>query len=517
MEVCALPGYHERDLSALLEMWARMDAVRGQDFCSARAEDPGQSVKFLGKLQLAAAAPQKSENSCKKAIEIQAQAARDTLEWRRCSAQSGRWLPSAASNANDACYDANNASYDGAVSPASHDAHDDRQGLWKGSWLPGTHATVASTLNTTAYDVARRRCFYSGADLGSEHSNDAHSSAACSSGNLRWACCRHENGLAGTEEAQQALVRHEKGRGHSFAYSAVYGARHAEEGRAQQHAGDHLCSEGTGRCERGASGGRECKGTVAFSVENLSTAICGKVARIYFAVSSFGSSTSSCHSTCQIASEKVAEKVRPCIQIDHYRRGYPYACDLRRGSRGHGDQRGGRSQRGGSQQDSRGYVLNCYQPEGPLGVGRSAGATGEAPSQKHRGRDGHHDAFWRARRIMTPEYGRLGLEVPAASLEAAVMHWSHSVVWEKIFTSFWQAQQDASDLALELGVQEGLRVDTFSLPPRNKVVRHTVTFCEDIQLFLGGEDNKEFQPVFLRHEALSHWELKPWKLRPIPL
>lgn len=118
---------------------------------------------------------------------------------------------------------------------------------------------------------------------------------------------------------------------------------------------------------------------------------------------------------------------------------------------------------------------------------------------------------------MTLEYERLGLVTPAASLEAAVMHWSHSVVHEKNFVSFWQAQQDASDLAQELGIPESVRVDTFSLPPRKKATCHTVVFCEEVQIFLGNEENMEFQPVSLQHDALSQWERKPWALRPISL
>lgn len=55
---------------------------------------------------------------------------------------------------------------------------------------------------------------------------------------------------------------------------------------------------------------------------------------------------------------------------------------------------------------------------------------------------------------MTDVYARLGRVNPEDfPLEAAVMHWSHSVVHEKFFTSFWQAQQDASDLAMELEFQ----------------------------------------------------------------
>lgn len=118
---------------------------------------------------------------------------------------------------------------------------------------------------------------------------------------------------------------------------------------------------------------------------------------------------------------------------------------------------------------------------------------------------------------MTLEYERLGLVIPEATLEAAVMHWSHSVVGEKNFVSFWHAQQNASDLALELGVPEGLRIDVFSLPPRKKPHRGTVTFSEEVQLYVDEEDYMEFQPVLLRHEELSQWDSKPWQLRPVPI
>ena len=117
---------------------------------------------------------------------------------------------------------------------------------------------------------------------------------------------------------------------------------------------------------------------------------------------------------------------------------------------------------------------------------------------------------------MTEVYERQGrLNPEDFPLEATVMHWSHSVVREKFFTSFWQAQQDASDLAMELGVPEGLRIDCFSLPPRKKVVLHKVEFCEEVEVFLGDEETKEFPPVLPDHEQLLHWEQKPWKLRPI--
>ena len=118
---------------------------------------------------------------------------------------------------------------------------------------------------------------------------------------------------------------------------------------------------------------------------------------------------------------------------------------------------------------------------------------------------------------MTPEYECLGPAQVTIAPKAAVMHWSHSVVHEKNFTPFWQAQQEASDLALELGFQECVRVDCFSLPPRKKFTRHHVKFCDEIQLFLGDEEGKEFRPVSLPHESLVQWDSKPWTLSPIPI
>ena len=93
--------------------------------------------------------------------------------------------------------------------------------------------------------------------------------------------------------------------------------------------------------------------------------------------------------------------------------------------------------------------------------------------------------------------------------------WTHRAVHESWFISEWQASIDALDEAFALGFADvPLHVPTrccrtVSSAPHRKVC----TFSDDIQLYLGLDDEIFAFSTKIKHEALQHWLEKPWRLR----
>ena len=263
----------------------------------------------MGPAQLAKSETKKPEDTFPQALAVQIQEGRFLLGRRRAANRSWRRSHWVRSSTFDATYgsdhDAAYAAYDDAISSASSDAHDDRQRFRKRSGLPGAFAAVATTHWATAVTTSCRSAKFNGAVMGSEFADDADSNTTGDPCSQYWG--RDKDGFSGAKEAQQDPLCYEEGGRFALAQFAGLGSRNAEEGRAQQYARDHLCSQRTRRCKGGFVGSRECQSSTAFSVENLLTAVGDQVARIHLAISSLGSCPSGCDPTGQNAGAKISE------------------------------------------------------------------------------------------------------------------------------------------------------------------------------------------------------------------
>jgi hypothetical protein len=100
-------------------------------------------------------------------------------------------------------------------------------------------------------------------------------------------------------------------------------------------------------------------------------------------------------------------------------------------------------------------------------------------------------------------------------IQAVRLHWSHSILQERDFLPEWQAQTHASTLAAEMGYNEQLVIDVFALPFRRRSRRSSVTFDENIVVYMGLYDNSAFSQVSMQHTTLSSWKGKPWTVRAV--
>ena len=109
---------------------------------------------------------------------------------------------------------------------------------------------------------------------------------------------------------------------------------------------------------------------------------------------------------------------------------------------------------------------------------------------------------------MTDEYPCLGHVVPMN-----VQKWTHSICFEDIFVSEWQAAEDAFHLVSELGTSL-YRAGNVGLghgkgPDDGKA---RVSFAHEVEVAIchfGGELNRTFVPM----NAFASWTDKPWTLR----
>ena len=97
----------------------------------------------------------------------------------------------------------------------------------------------------------------------------------------------------------------------------------------------------------------------------------------------------------------------------------------------------------------------------------------------------------------------------------------HSIRWEEDFTSQYEAQERASDLAFELGTLPILgnwtnpcdedRLDGPFMRPTKKrpSTLFTVHFAEDVQIYFGPEDAHQMFELKLHSSALTAWHAKP--------
>ena len=97
-----------------------------------------------------------------------------------------------------------------------------------------------------------------------------------------------------------------------------------------------------------------------------------------------------------------------------------------------------------------------------------------------------------------------------------VRKWIHSAVHESWFVSEWQASIDALDEAFTMGFAEVPQlVPTRDCNPASNQshLPKTCTFSDDIQLYLGLDDEIQAFSTSIKHEFLQHWPDKPWRRR----
>eukprot|EP00435_Cladocopium_sp_Y103_P044428 s1166_g12.t1 len=84
------------------------------------------------------------------------------------------------------------------------------------------------------------------------------------------------------------------------------------------------------------------------------------------------------------------------------------------------------------------------------------------------------------------------------------MHWSHSILEEKNFLSPWAAIEQATDLAQEVGSDESIVIEAFSLPPRPRKQTKTVAFDPIVQVVSAKPYTEEFQSLDFAQSQNRH-------------
>eukprot|EP00435_Cladocopium_sp_Y103_P038359 s3102_g10.t1 len=77
-----------------------------------------------------------------------------------------------------------------------------------------------------------------------------------------------------------------------------------------------------------------------------------------------------------------------------------------------------------------------------------------------------------------------------------------------------KAQENAINIAEDVGSPLDQWIDVFSLPLREKKETRTVTFADNVQLCFATDDSDTHSTFHVRHDTLTDWPDKPWKLKP---
>ena len=109
-------------------------------------------------------------------------------------------------------------------------------------------------------------------------------------------------------------------------------------------------------------------------------------------------------------------------------------------------------------------------------------------------------AFWEGRCCVTSLYTHPWPIEASIDVRANAMQWGHSILMEQDYISPWQAIENATDLALEVGIPSTLIIDCFSLPKKSNRTSKIVQFCDVVQVFKGEDYEEEFLlPVTTPH------------------
>ena len=115
---------------------------------------------------------------------------------------------------------------------------------------------------------------------------------------------------------------------------------------------------------------------------------------------------------------------------------------------------------------------------------------------------------------MTPEYAIQWPRSSASSLSVSGLSdkWCHSIVFEQDFCSEWTASHRATELALQLGCST-FHPHKHQIKQRRKPVGNaSVSFCDDVDVFIGDFDSIQMHQIQVPAEALRTSN-KPWSNR----
>ena len=262
-----------------------------------------------------------------------------------------------------------------------------------------------------------------------------------------------------------------------------------------------------GQGQRGTAGDGECKTTTMVSMASVPTTVSDQVERVHGTVPSCRASFPSSSHGITTDAQASTEEVRPRQEEDGCRRqGRHIHGVLRRGDRGNGQQRGDRSCQGRERtKNTRRTPPGCHEPGDSVRIGRKIGAQSQKTPKGRRRRWwgetlAKYAAFWEGRCCVTSLYTHPWPIEASIDVRANAMQWGHSILMEQDYISPWQAIENATDLALEVGIPSTLIIDCFSLPKKSNRTSKIVQFCDVVQVFKGEDYEEEFLlPVTTPH------------------
>ena len=315
--------------------------------------------------------------------------------------------------------------------------------------------------------------------------------------------CRAHRGSAywheGPEEAGQDRQGSQKGREPFCRVSKPCTCRNEKRQQGVLAQSPH-CGDRLGQSQRSSTRGGERQNAVMVSMARLLATVCHQVERVYGAVPSRRDCLPSPGPRCAHEPQEGSKKAGHSQEAHGCRQQRRGLCSFfRRRDGRYGLQGGDRDHKGRKcAKNPRGAQTSGDQLRSSVGIGRQTGAQGKASPQRRRGWGtalAQYAAFWEGRRCVTDVYLR---QWPLAGFDlnldarANTMHWSHSVLMEKNFLSPWQAIDQASELALEIGSPDKLKVEYIQLPKRRHFAGRIVRFQEQVQVFEGEDIENEF-------------------------
>ena len=274
----------------------------------------------------------------------------------------------------------------------------------------------------------------------------------------------------------------------------------------------------SGHCLRqgktGTAGDGKCTTAALVTMEGFSAAVCEQMERIH---SKFPGCRKGVPSTSIGITDDAAkgpEKAGFSKEEDgRGKQRWNLYGVLRRRDRGHGLQGGDRDcQRRECGQNTRRAPSSCHKLGDPVRPSRKTGAQSQKTKKDRGGRRWSETlaqllAFWQGRRCVTTMYTRPWPFEASIDVQANAMQWGHSILMEKHYISPWQAIENASDLALEVGNPSSLIIDCFSLPKKSNQSKRTVKFWAVVQVFKGDDHEEEF---LLSQTTSQNVCLAPW-------
>lgn len=262
------------------------------------------------------------------------------------------------------------------------------------------------------------------------------------------------------------------------------------------------CGDGSRQGKRSPAGDRERQDATLVPMACFSPTVSDQVEGVYGTIPSSRNCFPSPSARSSVACQACSTTHGHCKEAHGCERpGGDLYSIFRRGCGGDGLQGRRRSCEGRKRtEDTRRSQAGCEQLGSAVRISREAGAEGQASSQRRRPRRWRQilsqlAAFCAGRRCVTDEYTRQWPSAELASTldaRANTMHWCHSILLEPTFLSPWQAMENATDLALEVGTSCKLKVECFSLPKRQHFADRIVRFQDYVHVVTGDDIEDEF-------------------------